>query len=466
MKNLRIVTVLAATCVAASALAQAPVKETPPAPAPPRDFALPAPRQFALDNGLRVTLVNYGNTPKVDIGLYVAAGNSYETANEVWLGDLTAQLMREGTTTKTGAQISKAAAQMGGQVEINVGVDTASVTGSALSEFAPDLAKLVADLALNPKFPASELDRLKADNLRRLSIAKSSPQQMALEKFREVVYDKHPYGRIFPTDAQIKGYTLAQAKSFYEANWSASRARVYVVGRFDAPSMEAAIRSAFASWKKGSMSHPAPPKPRADRAVYIVDKPAAVQTTLIVGLPTIDASHPDAIALSVTNSVLGGYFSSRMTSNLRESKGYTYSPFSQVSNRYRDATWAQNADVTTAVTGASLKEIFHEIDRLQAEPPSEAELESAKNYMLGTFVLRNSDRSGIIAQLEFINFHGLPADYLNTYVGKVRAVTPAQVQQMTQKYIDDTKTAIIAVGDKKLIEDQVKPYGPIWSTPR
>jgi zinc protease len=466
MKNLRILTVLAALGAAGSALAQSPAKETPPAPAPPRDFALPAPKQFALDNGLRVTLVSYGNTPKVDVGLYVAAGNSYETANEVWLGDLTAQLMREGTTTKTGAQVSKAAAQMGGQVEINVGVDTASVTGSALSEFAPDLAKLVADLAMNPKFPASELDRLKADNLRRLSIAKSSPQQMALEKFREVVYDKHPYGRVFPTDAQIKGYTLAQAKSFYEANWAASRARLYVVGRFDAASMEAAIRSAFAPWKKGSMSHPAPPKPRADRAVYIVDKPAAVQTTLIVGLPTIDASHQDAIALSVTNSLLGGYFSSRMTSNLRESKGYTYSPFSQLSNRYRDSTWAQNADVSTAVTGASLKEIFHEIDRLQAEAPTEAELDSAKNYMLGTFVLRNSDRAGIIAQLEFINFHGLPADYLNTYVGKVRAVTPAQVQQMTQKYIDDTKTAIIAVGDKKLIEDQVKPYGPIWSTTR
>ena len=167
-----------------------------------------------------------------------------------------------------------------------------------------------------------------------------------------------------------------------------------------------------------------------------------------------------AIPLAVTNNVLGGYFSSRMTSNLRESKGYTYSPFSQVSNRYRDATWAQNADVTTAVTGASLKEMFYEIERLRAEAPSEAELESAKNYMLGTFVLRNSDRFGILSQLEFISFHGLAADYLNTYVGKVRAVTPALVQQMTQKYIDDARVAIIAVGDRKLIEDQVKPYGP------
>ena len=466
MKNFRILAVAAATLASAVALAQSPVKETPPVPAPPRDFALPAPKQFVLDNGLRVTLVNYGNTPKVNVGLYVAAGNSYESASEVWLGDLTAQLMREGTATKTGPEISLAAARMGGQVDINVGVDTASVTGSALSEFAPDLARLVADLALHPKFPSGELDRLKADNLRRLSIAKSNPQQMATEKFREVLYGNHPYGRVFPTEAQMKGYTLAQAKAFYEANWAASRARIYVVGRFDAAAAEAAIRSAFSSWKKGTMSHPPVAKPRSERAVHIVDKPGAVQTTLIVGLPTIDASHPDAIALSVTNSVLGGYFSSRMTANLRESKGYTYSPFSAVQNRYRDANWAQNADVTTTVTGASLKEIFFEIDRLQAEPPTEAELESAKNYMLGTFVLRNSDRAGIIAQLEFINFHGLPADYLNTYVGKVRAVTPGQVQEMTRKYIDDTRTAIIAVGDRKQIEDQVKPYGPAGSSPR
>ena len=188
MKNFRILAVTAASLLSAAALAQSPVKETPPIPAPPRDFALPAPKQFVLDNGLRVTLVNYGSTPKVNVGLYVAAGNSYESASEVWLGDLTAQLMREGTATKTGPEISLAAARMGGQVDINVGVDTASVTGSALSEFAPDLARLVADLALHPKFPAGELDRLKADNLRRLSIAKSNPQQMATEKFREVLY--------------------------------------------------------------------------------------------------------------------------------------------------------------------------------------------------------------------------------------------------------------------------------------
>ncbi|MBK5256983.1 MAG: insulinase family protein, partial [Vicinamibacteria bacterium] len=169
--------VFAAAASLAAAQTEAPpatAKERPPSPAPPRDFSVATPKDFVLDNGLSVTLVNYGSTPKIDLGLYVAAGNSYESAGEVWLGDLTAQLMREGTAAMTGPQISRAAAQMGGQVDLQVGADTAVVTGSSLSEFAPDLVKLVADLTLNPKFPQGELERLKADNLRRLSLAKSN----------------------------------------------------------------------------------------------------------------------------------------------------------------------------------------------------------------------------------------------------------------------------------------------------
>jgi predicted Zn-dependent peptidase len=183
-----------------------------------------------------------------------------------------------------------------------------------------------------------------------------------------------------------------------------------------------------------------------------------VQSTIILGMPVIDPSKPEYVPLAVTHVLLGGYFSSRITSNIREQKGYTYSPFSQISWRYRDAYWAEQADVTTAVTGASLKEILGEIDRLQAEPPGEAELEGVQSYMAGTFVLRNSTRSGIIAQLEYVDLHGLPATYVNDYVAKVMAVTPADVQRMAKTYLQDDKATIVVVGDKKVIEEQVAPY--------
>jgi zinc protease len=183
-----------------------------------------------------------------------------------------------------------------------------------------------------------------------------------------------------------------------------------------------------------------------------------VQSTILLGMPVIDPSKPDYIPLAVTHTLLGGYFSSRITSNIREQKGYTYSPFSQISWRYRDAYWAEQADVTTAVTGASLKEIFGEIDRLQGEAPGATELRAVQSYMTGTFVLRNSTRAGIIAQLQYVDLHGLPSSYVNDYVSKVTAVTPADVQRMAKTYIQDDKATIVVVGDKKVIEEQVTPF--------
>ena len=186
-----------------------------------------------------------------------------------------------------------------------------------------------------------------------------------------------------------------------------------------------------------------------------------MQSTVILGMPVIDPSNPDWIPLQVTNTLLGGFFSSRITANIREAKGYTYSPNSAVTPRNHDAYWAEIADVTTAVTGPSLKEIFYEIDRLQGEAPSDKELAGIKSYMAGTFVLQNSSRPGIIGQLAFVDLQGLPDDYLNRFVANVNAVTAAKVQETAKKDLPDDKATIVIAGDRKVIEDQVKPYGTI-----
>jgi predicted Zn-dependent peptidase len=446
---------------AAQSAAPAPAKATPPPPAAPKDFKLPEPARLTLPNGMKATLVGWGNTPKVALELSIQAGNAHETADQVWLADLMATLLREGTKTRSGKQIAEEAAKMGGSLEVGVGADTTEVTTDVLAEFAPQAVRLVADVARNPAFPAPELARLKADKLRDLSIARSTPQQIALEKFRAVLYPGHAYGRVFPTPAALQAYTLDQVKDFYAKNVGAARAHLYVVGRFDRAAVEQAIRDAFGDWPAGPAPVVTPPQAQSARGVHLVDRPDAVQSTLIVGMPVIDPSHPDYVPLAVTNTLLGGYFSSRMTTNLREQKGYTYSPFSQLSSRQKDAYWAESADVTTAVTGPSLKEIFLEIDRLQSEPPSEAELQAVKNYATGVFVLQNASRGGIINQLEFVELHGLPSTYLSDYVRRVNSVTPQVVQQMAQKYIVDDKATIVVVGDRKVVEEQVKPFGPL-----
>jgi len=432
-----------------------------PKPGAPKDFRVPEPRRFTLDNGLQVALVQWGEVPKVRVTLDVRTGNAFEKRGEVWLADLTGDLVREGSTARNASAISQEAARMGGSLGVGVGGDATTIGGDVLSEFGPAMVELVADVVRNPSFPESELARLKANLSRNLAVSQSQPQQVALEKFRAVLYGDHPYGRVFPTPEMIESYTLAQARDFYTGTYGAGRARLYVVGKFDAAAVEASIRKAFGPWSKGAPAEPPLPKPASTRSVHLIDRPGAPQSTIILGMPTIDPSQDEYVALTVMDALLGGAFASRITKNIREDKGYTYSPYSEVSTRYRDAYWAENADVTTAQTGLSLKEIFAEIDRLQSAPPTEQELTGIKNYLAGTYILQNSSRGGITGQLEFIDLHGLPREYPNTYVKRIYAVTPQQVMEVAKKYLQDDTATIVIVGDRKVIEDQVKAYGKI-----
>jgi len=447
-----------------SALGSVAQKQTPPAGGPPKPFTVPAPTSFTLPNGLRVTMVPYGVVPKVTVAAVVRAGNLNEAADQVWLADITGDMIKEGTRTRSAEEVAQQVAGMGGVIDVNVGPDQTRFTADVLSEFGPKLVAVLADVVQNPLLPSSELPRLKQDALRKLAIDKTQPQQIATEEFRRTLYPNHPYGRIFPTEDMINKYSVSDVQKFYGDNFGAARTHVYVVGRFDAGAMKQAVTSAFSSWKKGPDPLIDIPKPSMQRSFSLVDRPGAAQTTLYIGLPIAYPGNPDYIPLIVMNSLLGGSFGSRITSNIREQKGYTYSPFSQLSPRYHDAYWLQVADVTTNVTGPSLKEIFYEIQRLQKEPPTEAEMKGIKNYLSGVFIIQNSSRQGIINQLSFVDLHGLGDDYLRTYVQRVNAVTPQQVSAVATKYIKPDEITVVAVGDKQKIAEQVAPYQNVSKT--
>ncbi len=306
---------------------------------------------------------------------------------------------------------------MGGSLDVSVGENRTDIGGDVLTEFGPQMIALVADVARNPKLPESELARLKADRARQLSVAKSQPQPLAQEKLRAVLYGDIAVRAHLPDRGDALGLhdrpgqgLLRRATSARPAPTSTSSAAS------TPPAVEAAARKAFSDWKPGAAPAPPAAAAKSARAVYLLDRPGAPQSTINIAMPVIDPSQPDWDRLFLMNVLLGGSFSSRITSNIREQKGYTYSPQGQLSSRYRDAYWVEIADVTTDKTGPAIKEILGEIDRLQAEPPSEKELKAFQNYRAGIFVLQNSSRGGIVGQLEFVDLHGLPADYLNGYV--------------------------------------------------
>ena len=436
-------------------------KQKPPVPGTPRNFAIPEVRRFDLPNGVQVRLVSYGEVPKATIRLVTQTGNIDETANEVWLADVTCAMMEQGTTSRPAQQIARDVAMMGGALDIGVGTNQVTIGADVFSESAEEAIALIADVARNPLFPEADLARIKADVVRDLSIRRSQPGSLAAERFSQVLYGSHPYGRMFPAEAALQGYTLEQVRSFHARNFGAARSFVYVVGRFDGPAVEQAIRQSLGEWTAGSAATKPQVTPITARSLHFIDRPGAVQSTLYIGLPVIDATNPEYLALTVMNALLGGSFGSRITANIREQKGYTYSPQSAVTSRLGTAAWAEMADVTTNVTGASIHEILSEIERLRKDPPTADELRGIQNYLAGTFVLRNSSRPGIAAQLAFLDLYGLSESYVRNYVQNVYALTPADIQRLAKTYVDPAKLAIVVVGDREKVAEQLKPYGPI-----
>jgi zinc protease len=446
---------VAIMAVAAPGFAQ---KQAPPAGGPPKPFTVPAHESYALPNGLKVTLVPYGNIPKVTVSLVLRAGNINEAKEQLGVADITGELLKEGTTTLGATALAEAAARMGSTLEVGASADETSAQMDVLSENGADAVKLLADVIEHPLLPESELARLKTNMLRQIAVAKSQPGQIALARFRKLLYGEHPYGDILATEETVNKLTIEDSKKFYGANYGAGRAHLYVAGKFDAAGVKKAIADSFSGWAKGQAPLENLPKPKTQRLLDVTDRPGTPQSTLYVGLPVPDPTSQDNVKLIVTNSLLGGSFASRITSNIREQKGYTYSPRSQVSNRYHDAYWVEVADVTTTATGPSLKEIFGEIARLQKEAPGAAELQGIQSYLSGLFVIQNSTRQALIGQLRFVDLQGLGEDYLKTYVQRVNGVTPTDVQQTTAQYIKPELMTIVVVGDKSKITEQLTPF--------
>jgi len=440
------------------ALAQEAVKETPPEGSTPKDFSLPSKQQYRLENGLKVTLVPYGTVPKVTVSARVMAGNLNEGA-DTWLADLTADLMEEGTTSRSAEAVAQQAAEMGGNISVAVGPDQTAISGDVLAEFAPDMVALIADVMRNPALPEGELDRLRRDALRNVEVALNDPSTMGQIAFSKALYGDHPYGHVLPTPEQLEGYTIEQVRAFYADNFGAQRTHVFVAGMFDEGAVKAAVEQAFGDWQAGPEPLQLPPQAAEGRQyVDMIDRANASQSNVLLGLPTIDPSQPDYIGLQVVNAMLGGSFSSRITSNIREDKGYTYSPYSTISTRRQDAYWVQQAAVTTDDTAAAMKEIYYEINRLRDEPPSEDELKGIQNYMAGIFTLQNSTRQGIINVLNQVDLHGLDDSFLTGYVSRIYAQTPEDISRLTTNYLRPEDMTLVVVGDRARIGEEMAKY--------
>jgi zinc protease len=444
------------------AAAQTSVPERPVVGAE-RPFQV-APRvEKTLPNGLRVIVARQTVVPKVSVMLTVLSGYSSDPQNQTGLAQLTADLVQEGTTTKNSRQIRRDVFGMGGSLSAAVSQDFSSLTARGLAEFAPSLISLLADVAMNPTLPADEIAIAKQQRMQNVAQQKASPQFVANREFRRALFGQHPYARTSETEATLQAIDRPALETFHRVYYRPNNAFLLIVGAVDPAVITAAAEKSFGGWARGEVPKPSFPAapPLTGRHVYFVQRPNSIQSSIAVGNFAIKRSDPRWYQLMLANTIYGGAFNSRIIRNIREEKGYTYSP-SSVMTGFADAGFYRfAADVRNEVTGATLTEVFKEIDKLRAEGSPPEELQGAKSYVRGVFPVQTATQPGLATVLNNVYVFGLEKDYPETYRSRIAAVSPEQVKAGAAILLGSENAVITIVGDWAKVKDQLAEYKDI-----
>jgi zinc protease len=443
-------------------------KEQPlPADLPPygADKPLPAPKieEQRLANGLTVWLVPRAGFPKVTLLLVVRGGTAADPLGMGGMADVLAATLKEGSARRSSQQIAIEAQAVGGTLQVGADDDAVTVTADGLASGMGTLIDLVADVALHPTFPDKEVELARTNALQGLMAREATPEFAVQKAFAAAVYGEHPYRIVAPTREILERVTPTLLRDEHRRRFRPERALLLIVGAFDPAAVAKQARTLFGGWKASGQPPAATPAtpPAGARRILVVDRPGSVQSEIRAGRPTVKATDPDYHALLVANTIFGGAFPSRLIENIREDKGYTYSPRSTVFARQEGGLLAVRAPVRTAVTAGALLEIFYELDRMAATDVTPDELERSTRYQAGLYLLRNQTQGALAGTLAQYWVNGLPPAALAEFVGKIKAVTMAQVREVGKKLMTSDSQTVVIGGDAKQIESDVAIFGEV-----
>ena len=454
-----ITSLITVVAVAGSAAAFAQV----PAVGPERPFQL-APRvEKTLPNGLRVIVTKQTVVPKVTVMLTVLSGYASDPPELTGLAAMTADLVQEGTKARTSKELRRDVFGMGGSLSSAVSQDYSTLTVRGLSEFSTKLIDLLAEVATTPTLPADELAIMKQQHLQGVEQNKSSPQFLSNQTFRKALFGDHPYARTSESAASVNAIDRPKIEAFHRTHYRPNNAFVLIVGAVEPEAAIAAVEKAFGGWTRAEVpkaSFP-PPPPTTGRKVFFVQRPNSIQSSISVGNLAVKRSDPHWYELTLANTIFGGAFNSRIIRNIREEKGYTYSPGSALTGFADAGFYRFSADVRNEVTGATLTEVFKEIDALRTEGSEGKELQGGKAYVRGIFPVQTATQNGLANVLNSVYVFGLPKDYPETFRSKIDAVTPAQVKSGAAALLGSDNSVIAIVGDYAKVKDQLGAFKDI-----
>jgi zinc protease len=424
----------------------------------------PAPRaERTLSNGLQVIALRHATVPKVTAILGIQSGLAVDPADKAGLAQFVVDLAQEGTATRTSEQIKREVFGLGANLSGFAGQDVTTFQMRGLNNTLPQMLTIMADVVRNPSFPQGELDLMKARTAQQLQAQAASPQYVNNKLFRQTLFGDHPYARVGVTPETLPAIDRQSIVGFQQAYYRPNNATLIVVGDVSADAVFAAAEKAFGGWERRALpdSKTTALPALKGRTLVFVQRPNSVQSSISVGNFTPKRDDPRWYTLQLTNQIFGAAFDSRLVRNIREEKGYTYSPQSVFQSMGQGGLYRAVADVRNEVTGATLKEIYAEIDKLRAGGPLPEELNNAKQYARGLFVIQNASQTGLANTLSTMTTYDLPKDYPETFQRQISQPSGEAIKTGAQMLLGSEDSVVTVVGDWTKVKDQLTGFANV-----
>lgn len=437
------------------------VPEVPPL----RAIKLPVVAERQLHNGLRVVAAKRSGVPRVEARLLVPSARNRSAADPALTHVLTKTLL-SGTAERTSTQIAQELQRLGGHLEAGGDSEDFVLSGSALASELPAFLALLGEILTGATHPQDEVSVQREVVAQEITLQLSQPATIARHALLRRLFGDHPYGQGPPAPAEVQAVKAPQLRKLHDKRVRPEGAILVLVGDVAPARALDLAEGALGAWPPGGGKPGlARPRPTPVAPTLLVDRPGSVQTNIRIGGPAVGRTHPDFPKLALANLVFGGYFVSRLVENIRERRGYTYSPHSGVQQQRLASFFAVQADVATEVTGPALVEIRYELNRMLAGPLEEAELLSAKRFLSGTLSMSIQTQAGLASYLTTLASRDLPIQYLREFPAAVEALTEAEVIEAARRYFASRNLQTVMVGDVKVMRAAVEAFDDVEVEP-
>ena len=415
-------------------------------------------RTFAMLNGMKVTLVHTGVEKKAVVALELDSGEIDEPPFGPGVSALMAGMLLEGTVARPAAQIRREASGFGTTLAVTSGPVITSLRGEVASENIARFVSLLGDVVRHPLLDTAGFERVRRNALRSLDSTLQHPEDLARQRWRALVFPGQPFGSPYSYPSTLAALQLGHVRNVYDDSFGGARAQLYISGVFDDAAVEHAVRDVFSDWKAGTPAARRPIAPVAQRQFQLVDMPGATRSTIWVGLPVIDPSSPDFIALEVTNELFARRWATHFRADARRDQGPGQGAGSALWPHRGAAYWTAVAEVSTDSTGAALDSLFAHVDRLRQEPASADELQRVKQALANGFSSMSASRAGSVSQLSYVRENGLGESFLTDYRRRVMAVSAEDIRRIAGSALDPARMTITVVGSRMTAGPQLARF--------